>query len=74
MLCCAASFVIAAYPKVRLILQDLRALPANILQSRPQLDFYVGINVDGFVKTGSCCDATNPKIRPLRRSDQITPA
>jgi hypothetical protein len=39
MLRCAASFVIAAYPKVRLIHQDLRALPANFLQSRPKFDF-----------------------------------
>jgi hypothetical protein len=30
MLRCAASFVIAAYLKVRLIPQDLRALPAEL--------------------------------------------
>jgi len=30
MLRCAASFVIAAYAKVRLIPQDLRALPAEL--------------------------------------------
>ena len=35
MLRCASSFVIAAYTKVRLIPQDLRALPADILRSRP---------------------------------------
>jgi hypothetical protein len=34
MLRCAASFVVAAYPKVRLTSQELRALPANFLQSR----------------------------------------
>jgi hypothetical protein len=39
MLRCAASFVIAAYPKVRLTPQALRALPANFLQSRPKFDF-----------------------------------
>ena len=36
MLRCAASFIIAAYPKVRFIPQDLRALPADFLQSRPK--------------------------------------
>ena len=36
MLRCAVSFVIAAYPKVRFISQDLRALPANFLRSRPK--------------------------------------
>jgi hypothetical protein len=35
MLRCASSFVIAAYPTVRLIPQDSRALPADILRSRP---------------------------------------
>jgi hypothetical protein len=35
MLRCASSFVIAAYAKVRLISQDSRALPADILRSRP---------------------------------------
>jgi hypothetical protein len=35
MLRCASSFVIAAYAKVRLIPQDLRALPAAFLRSRP---------------------------------------
>jgi hypothetical protein len=39
MLRCASSFVIAAYFYVRLIPQDLRALPANFLQSRPDFDF-----------------------------------
>jgi hypothetical protein len=42
MLRCAASFVIAAYPKVRFIPQDLRALPANFLQSRLKIDFLRG--------------------------------
>jgi hypothetical protein len=37
MLCCAASFVTAAYYYVRLIPQDLRALPADVL--RTLLDF-----------------------------------
>jgi hypothetical protein len=40
MLRCAASFVVAAYPKVRLTSQELRALPANFLQSRLILTFY----------------------------------
>jgi hypothetical protein len=35
----AASFVVAAYCVVRLTPQDLRALPANFLQSRLILDF-----------------------------------
>jgi len=35
MLRCASSFVIAAYAKVRRILHDSRALPADFLQSRP---------------------------------------
>jgi hypothetical protein len=39
MLRCAASFVVAAYPKVRFTPQDLRALPANFLQSRLKIDF-----------------------------------
>jgi len=34
MLRCAASFVIAAYGKVGLILQDLRALPLAFLRCR----------------------------------------
>jgi hypothetical protein len=34
MLRCAASFVTAAYVKVRLIPQDLRALPLAFLRSR----------------------------------------
>jgi hypothetical protein len=34
MLGCAASFVIAAYQKYASFLADLRALTANILQSR----------------------------------------
>jgi hypothetical protein len=42
MLRCAASFVVAAYPKVRLTPQDLRALPANFLQSRLKIDFLRG--------------------------------
>jgi hypothetical protein len=39
MLRCAAFFVVAASPKVRFTPQDLRALPANFLQSRPKIDF-----------------------------------
>jgi hypothetical protein len=39
MLRCAASFVVAAYPKVRITPRDLRALPADFLQSRPHFDF-----------------------------------
>ena len=39
MLRCAASHVVAAYPKVRLTPQDLRALPADFLRSRPHFDF-----------------------------------
>jgi hypothetical protein len=39
MLRCAAPFVVAAYPKVRLTPQGLRALPANFLQSRLKIDF-----------------------------------
>jgi hypothetical protein len=35
MLRCVSSFVVAAYAKVRLIPQDLRALPAALLRSRP---------------------------------------
>jgi hypothetical protein len=42
MLRCAASFVVAAYPKVRLTPQALRALPANFLQNRPKIDFLRG--------------------------------
>jgi hypothetical protein len=38
MLRCASSFVIAAYTTVRLIPQDSRALPADILQNRPNFD------------------------------------
>ncbi len=34
MLRCAAFFVVEAYPKVRLTLQNLRVLPANFLQNR----------------------------------------
>jgi hypothetical protein len=34
--------VAAAYPKVRLTPQALRALPANFLQSRPKIDFLRG--------------------------------
>jgi hypothetical protein len=45
MLRCAASFVVAAYSKVRLTPQDLRALPANFLQSRPKIDFLQGHQV-----------------------------
>jgi hypothetical protein len=45
MLRCAASFVIAAYPKVRFIPQDLRALPANFLQSRLKIDFLRGHHI-----------------------------
>jgi hypothetical protein len=47
MLRCSSSFVIAAYATVRLILQDLRALPAAILGSRPICptfeNFYEGV-------------------------------
>jgi hypothetical protein len=39
MLRCAAFFVVAAYPKVRLTPRALRALPANFLQSRLKIDF-----------------------------------
>jgi hypothetical protein len=39
MLRCAASFVVAAYDKYASLLADLRALPANFLQSRPKIDF-----------------------------------
>jgi hypothetical protein len=42
MLRCAASFVVAAYPKVRLTPQDLPALSAAFLQSRPNFDFLRG--------------------------------
>jgi hypothetical protein len=35
MLRCASTLVIAAYAEVRLIPQDLRALPAAFLRSRP---------------------------------------
>jgi hypothetical protein len=38
MLRCASSFVIAAYTTVRLIPQDSRALPADILRSRPDFN------------------------------------
>jgi hypothetical protein len=37
MLRCAASFVIAAYAEVRLILQDLRALPAELFTKPSKL-------------------------------------
>jgi len=44
MLRCAASFVIAAYVKVRLIPQDLRALPAEFffeaVELKQFLDFF----------------------------------
>jgi hypothetical protein len=39
MLCCAASFVIAAYFYVHLISQDLRALPAAFLRNHLNSDF-----------------------------------
>jgi hypothetical protein len=39
MLRLAASLVIAAYFYVRLIPQDLRALPANVLQNHRNFDF-----------------------------------
>jgi hypothetical protein len=38
MLRCASSFVIAAYTTVRLVPQDSRALPADILRSRPDFN------------------------------------
>jgi hypothetical protein len=38
MLRCAASFVIAAYAKVRLIPQDWRALPLELFTKPPQID------------------------------------
>jgi len=41
MLRCAASFVVAAYATVRLIPQDLRALPATFLRSRPECKAFV---------------------------------
>jgi hypothetical protein len=37
MLRCAASFVIAAYAEVRLIPQDLRALPAELFTKQSHL-------------------------------------
>jgi hypothetical protein len=50
MLRCASSFVIAAYTTVRLIPQDLRALPADILRSLPDFNafliFFVSIKND----------------------------
>ncbi|MBA4397473.1 MAG: hypothetical protein C0394_08840 [Syntrophus sp. (in: bacteria)] len=41
MLRCATSIVIAAYVHVRLIPQDLRALPAAFLQSRPETGVFM---------------------------------
>jgi hypothetical protein len=55
MLRCAASFVTAAYAKVRLIPQDLRALPAALL-TKPSIlvrfsTFYEYIIIDEVVKS-----------------------
>ncbi len=44
---CAASFVTAAYLKVRLIPQDLRALHMGFLQSRPLHGFLRGFQTKG---------------------------
>jgi hypothetical protein len=55
MLRCAASFVIAAYPKVRFIPQDLRALPANFLQSRLKIDFLRGHHYYEYDKNAFTC-------------------
>jgi hypothetical protein len=53
MLRCAASFIVAAYVKVRLTPQDLRALPAELFTKPSDLDgfgiFYVSINDREFV-------------------------
>jgi hypothetical protein len=53
MLCCAASFVVAAYAKVRLIPHDMRASPAAFLQSRLKLNcfstFYDGVKVPALI-------------------------
>src|SRR4030042_1500115 len=40
MLLCASPFVVAAYAKVRFTPQGSRALPADSLQSRPQLKVF----------------------------------
>jgi len=40
MLRCAASFVIAAYAKVRLIPQDLHALPAELFTKPSEFAIY----------------------------------
>jgi len=54
MLRCAASFVIAAYAEVRLIPQDLRALPAELFTKPSKLaifsTFYDFIKFDGAVR------------------------
>jgi hypothetical protein len=49
MLHCAASFVIAAYARVRLIPQDLRALPAELFTKPSQFqEFRDFLRVDQF--------------------------
>jgi hypothetical protein len=49
MLRCAASFVIAAYSQVRLIPQDLRALPAELFTQPSRIKvfapFYEFVNI-----------------------------
>jgi hypothetical protein len=64
MLRCAASFVTAAYVHIRLVSQDLRALPAELLtkpfQRRHFSTIYEFFNHDGFVKSPDAQVALHP--------------
>jgi hypothetical protein len=48
MLCCAASFVIAAYVTIRLIPHDLRASPAELFTKPSKLQLFFRIIDHGF--------------------------
>jgi acyl carrier protein len=50
MLRCVSSFVVAAYKKVRLTLQDSRALPADFLQSRQLFSLTIGLKREVWVE------------------------
>jgi hypothetical protein len=50
MLRCAAAFVTAAYFYVRLIPQDLRALPANFLRNHRNFELFTSSSIKGLQK------------------------
>jgi len=66
MLCCASSFVNAAYAKVRLIPQDPRVLPAAFLRSRPIFMtfkiFYEVVKADAPVKKPMVPSSFSPQF------------